>query len=78
MTTEKTATPPLEDESVEQLREKLISREAYIEDIKTRWKIHKLEIRDLMDDIKKMIDFLSPIIKDAFNKAKDWIKKLKK
>ena len=32
----------------------LISRDAYIEDIKKRWSIHEYEFAEAMDDLKKL------------------------
>jgi len=43
------------------------------EDAKARWEIHKKEFNELIEDIKKLINFLKPLIVDAFNKVKERI-----
>ena len=48
---------------------KLISREEYIEDIKTRWKLFVKEINAFTEDVKKLIDFIKPYIVKAVVKT---------
>ena len=50
---------------------KLISREEYIEDIKTRWKLFVKEINAFTEDVKKLIDFIKPYIVKAVDKIKE-------
>ena len=57
---------------------KLITFEEYKRDIKERWKIIKREVKEFIEDVKKLIDFLSPIIKENINKAINWVKNLRK
>ena len=52
---------------------KIIPLSAYWEDAKARWEIHKKEIDELIADIKKLINFLKPLVVDAFNKVKERI-----
>ena len=48
-----TKTPEVKEETPE-----LISREEYIEDIKTRWKLFVKEVEAFIEDIKKLVDFI--------------------
>ena len=57
---------------------KLITFEEYKRDIKERWKIVKREVKEFIEDVKKLIDFLSPIIKENIIKTIEWIKSFKK
>ena len=50
---------------------KLISREEYIEDIKTRWKLFVKEVEAFIEDVKKLIDFIKPYIVKAIDKVKE-------
>jgi len=60
-----TKTPEVKDETP-----KLISREEYIEDIKTRWKLFVKEVEDFVEDVKKLVNFIKPYIVSAVNKTK--------
>ena len=61
-----TKTPEVKEETPE-----LISREEYIEDIKTRWKLFVKEINAFTEDVKKLIDFIKPYIGKAVDKVKE-------
>ena len=61
-----TKTPEVKEETPE-----LISREEYIEDIKTRWKLFVKEINAFTEDVKKLIDFIKPYIVKAVDKIKE-------
>ena len=61
-----TNTPELKEETP-----KLISREEYIADIKTRWKLFVKEINAFTEDVKKLIDFIKPYIVKAVDKVKE-------
>ena len=61
-----TKTPEVKEETP-----KLISREEYIEDIKTRWKLFVKEINAFTEDVKKLIDFIKPYIVKAVDKVKE-------
>ncbi len=39
---------------------RLISPERYLKDIATRWQIHQFEIQELVKDVKKGFDFVTP------------------
>ena len=39
---------------------RLITWERYQKDIQTRWQIHRYEIQELVKDLNKAIDFVSP------------------
>jgi len=67
-----TKTPEVKEETPE-----LISREEYIADIKTRWKLFVKEVNAFTEDVKKLIEFIKPyivktidVIKTTFNKIK--------
>ena len=49
---------------------KLLTLEDYKQDIRARWLIFQREINELIIDIKKLIDFVAPMVKDTFNKLK--------
>ena len=55
----------------------LISREEYIADIKTRWKLFVKEVNAFTEDVKKLIDFIKPYIVKAVDKTKEIYKTLK-
>ena len=61
-----TDTPELKEETP-----KLITREEYIEDIKTRWKLFVKEVNAFTEDVKKLIDFIKPYIVKAVDKTKE-------
>jgi hypothetical protein len=67
-----TKTPEVKKETPE-----LISREEYIEDIKTRWKLFVKEVNAFTEDVKKLVDFIKPYIVKAFDKTKEIYKSLK-
>ena len=50
---------------------KLISREEYIEDIKTRWKLFVKETEAFIEDVKKLVDFIKPYVVKAVDKVKE-------
>ena len=56
---------------------KLISREEYIEDIKTRWKLFVKETEAFIEDVKKLVDFIKPYIVKTVDKTKEIYGKLK-
>ena len=56
---------------------KLISREEYIADIKTRWKLFVGEVEAFIEDIKKLVDFIKPYVVKAIDKTKEIYGKLK-
>tara|TARA_R100000664_G_C2641166_1_gene66098 strand:+ start:92 stop:313 length:222 start_codon:yes stop_codon:yes gene_type:complete len=60
-----TGTPEQKEETP-----KLITREEYIADIKTRWKIFVKETEAFIEDIKKLVDFIKPYIVKAIEKTK--------
>lgn len=67
-----TDTPDLNEETP-----KLISREEYIADIKTRWKLFVKEVEALIEDVKKLVDFIKPYIVKAIDKTKEIYGQLK-
>ena len=67
-----TDTPELKEETP-----KLITREEYIADIKTRWKIFVKETEAFIEDVKKLIDFIKPYIVKAVDKVKEIYGQLK-
>ena len=67
-----TKTPEVKEETPE-----LISREEYVTDIKTRWKLFVKEINAFTEDVKKLIDFIKPYIVKAVDKVKEIYGKLK-
>ena len=56
---------------------KLISREEYIADIKTRWKLFVEEVEAFIEDIKKLVDFIKPYVVKAIDKTKEIYGKIK-
>jgi uncharacterized FlaG/YvyC family protein len=56
---------------------KLISREEYITDIKTRWKLFVEEVEAFIEDIKKLVDFIKPYVVKAIDKTKEIYGKIK-
>ena len=67
-----TDTPELKEETP-----KLITREEYIADIKTRWKIFVKETEAFIEDVKKLIDFIKPYIVKTVDKVKKLYSTLK-
>jgi len=56
---------------------KLISREEYIQDIKTRVNLFKKEFNAFLEDVKKLIDFLKPYIVKTIDTTKELVAKVK-
>ena len=67
-----TDTPELKEETP-----KLISREEYIQDIKTRWKLFVQEVEAFTEDVKKLVEFIKPYIVKAVDKTKEIYESLK-
>ena len=67
-----TDTPELKEETP-----KLITREEYIADIKTRWKLFVTEVEAFTEDVKKLVDFIKPYIVKAVDKTKEIYESLK-
>ena len=67
-----TKTPEVKEETP-----KLISREEYIADIKTRWKLFVKETEAFIEDVKKLVDFIKPYIVKAVDKVKEIYGQLK-
>ena len=67
-----TKTPEVKEETPE-----LISREEYIADIKTRWKLFVKEVNAFTEDVKKLIDFIKPYVVKAVDKVKEIYAQLK-
>ena len=67
-----TKTPEVKEETPE-----LISREEYIADIKTRWKLFVKEVKAFTEDVKKLIEFVKPYIVKAVDKVKEIYGQLK-
>ena len=61
-----TDTPELKEETP-----KLISREEYVQDIKTRWKLFVKETKAFMEDVKKLVDFIKPYVVETVDKVKE-------
>jgi hypothetical protein len=61
-----TKTPEVKEETPE-----LISREEYVADIKTRWKLFVKETKAFTEDVKKLIDFIKPYVVKAVDKVKE-------
>ena len=49
---------------------KLLSLEDYKQDIRARWLILQREINELIIDIKKLVDFVTPMVKNTFDTLK--------
>ena len=54
---------------------KLLTFEDYKQDIRARWLIFQREMNELIADIKKLVNFVTPIIKDSLNNLKILFKK---
>ncbi len=67
-----TDTPELKEETP-----KLITREEYIADIKTRWKIFVKETEAFIEDVKKLVDFIKPYVVKAVDKVKEIYRQVK-
>ena len=49
---------------------KLLTLEDYKQDIRARWLILQREINELIIDIKKLVDFVTPMVKNTFDTLK--------
>ena len=67
-----TKTPEVKEETPE-----LISREEYVADIKTRWKLFVKEVEAFIEDVKKLVDFIKPYVVKAVDKTKELYGKIK-
>ena len=67
-----TKTPEVKEETPE-----LISREEYIADIKTRWKLFVKEVEAFIEDVKKLVDFIKPYVVKTVDKVKEIYKQVK-
>jgi len=56
---------------------KLLTLDDYKQDIRARWLILQREINELIIDIKKFIDFATPMVKSTFDKLKSLFSKEK-
>ena len=56
---------------------KLITREEYIQDIKTRVNLFKKEFNAFVEDVKKLIDFLKPYVVKTVDTVKELFTKVK-
>jgi hypothetical protein len=56
---------------------KLITREEYIQDIKTRVNLFKKEFNAFLEDVKKLIDFLKPYVVKTVDTVKELFTKVK-
>ena len=56
---------------------KLLTLEDYKQDIRARWLILQREINELIEDIKKLINFVAPKVKNAFDTLKSLFLKKK-
>ena len=67
-----TDTPELKEETP-----KLITREEYIQDIKTRVNLFKKEFNAFVEDVKKLVDFLKPYVVKTVDTVKELFTKVK-
>ena len=49
---------------------KLLTLEDYKQDIRARWLILQREINEIIIDIKKLVDFVTPMVKNTFDTLK--------
>tara|TARA_R100001082_G_scaffold62471_1_gene34984 strand:+ start:439 stop:654 length:216 start_codon:yes stop_codon:yes gene_type:complete len=56
---------------------KLLTFEDYKQDIRARWLIFQRELNELIEDIKKLINFVAPRVKNAIDKLKSLFLKKK-
>ena len=56
---------------------KLLTLEDYKQDIRARWLILQREVNELIIDIKKLLDFVTPMVIDTFDKLKSLFSKKK-
>ena len=50
----------------------LISGDRYLKDIQTRWAIHQFEIQELIKDVQKGLDFVTPYHAELVKTVKSW------
>ncbi len=51
---------------------KLISADRYLKDIQTRWQIHQFEIQELVKDVRKGFDLVTPYHAQLVKQVKAW------
>jgi len=51
---------------------RLISPQRYVQDIQTRWAIHSYEIQELVRDLRKGFDVVTPYHAQLVNQVKQW------
>ncbi len=51
---------------------KLISADRYLKDIQTRWAIHQYEIQELVKDVRKGFDLVTPYHAQLVKQVKAW------
>ena len=56
---------------------KLLTFEDYKQDIRARWLIFQRELNELIEDIKKLINFVAPKVKNLFDTLKSLFLKKK-
>ena len=56
---------------------KLLTLDDYKQDIRARWLIFQRELNELIEDIKKLINFVAPKVKNAFDTLKSLFLKKK-
>tara|TARA_R100000458_G_C8032830_1_gene87579 strand:- start:268 stop:492 length:225 start_codon:yes stop_codon:yes gene_type:complete len=56
---------------------KLITKEEYIQDIKTRVNLFKKEFNAFVEDVKKLVDFLKPYVVKTVDTVKELFTKVK-
>ena len=56
---------------------KLLTLEDYKQDIRARWLILQREINELIIDIKKLVDFVTPMVKNTYDTLKSLFSKKK-
>ena len=49
---------------------KLLTLDDYKQDIRAKWLILQREINELIIDIKKLVDFVTPMVKNTFDTLK--------
>jgi hypothetical protein len=54
---------------------KLLTFEDYKQDIRARWLIFQRELNELIEDIKKLINFVAPKVKNLFDTLKSLFSK---
>ena len=56
---------------------KLLTLEDYKQDIRARWLILQREVNELIIDIKKLVDFVTPMVKNTYDTLKSLFSKKK-